>query len=151
MLVGIRVSLEDFLLEVQDLFGYSEDDSELDEFISCWDCLDNWDFSKIASKACNIEIERMRGHYDAESEDDPDPDTLNENYEYAFYELENELRPYRQKNKSSYDIHMHQLQDFTYGLVSYLSEFIDELMLGYFEIILIDKRGTRMNVEVTGI
>lgn len=151
MLIGFRVSLEDFLLDVEELFGYSNDDSEVDEFISCWDLLDDWDFSKIASKACNIEIERMCRHFDEDSEEGPDEDTLNDKYEYSFYELENELRPFRQKNKSSYDVHIHQLQDFSYALVNYLSEFIDEIVLGYFEVILIDKRGTRMNVEITGI
>lgn len=138
-------------MDIRDLFGYDEDDAEIDPFIACWDSLEDLEFSGLVARGCNLELERMRGTYDADNENEIDVSDLDEAYQYGFWEIERELKPYRQKNKSSYDIDSGELQDFTYVFVHYLSEFIDELILGGLKIETIDKQGTRMNVEITGL
>lgn len=157
MYIGLRVSTDDFLWNVQDHMGYCEDSPELDPFIYCWKTLDDWDFSKIVTTACNVEIERINSivsydEYDKdvnENNGDDFVDFLDERYANKFYQLNEKLKPY--SRKPGFNIDLSDFQDFVYSLVEYLSEFIDEIRLGHFELISIDKRGDRINVEITGV
>lgn len=139
--VGLRVSLEDFLLDVRKLFSYSEDDPEIDTYIYLWREMEETHFSKLVCEMLNIEIS-FRGT-DSDGEDE-----RWRQYEDEKCNIYPQLRHYGRKGQLVHDLAQDEFFDFAYALAYYLEYDVSELQCGI-EVDSIDKRGDRLDVTLS--